>query len=351
MSFAVESDARLAFDVGGPANELPLRGVAGMGSQVAPYLLPPHPWEFLLAAGRATAAIFSPARVLFDVSSHWAIARWFWALDWSSTNVRLGPKADEIRNHHRIAFSEAMGLAAGLLLVEHIAGDALPHGLSRGGPMIVDVDSYVSNGERPDLLILFGKPNLDTYVLEAKGNSSGRAYSLNQLKRGIKQVLAAPGKAQRLVVSAAASGTELNVHAVSVVGGRTEVEEDLPVVSPREALAMELSRLASFAGAPPLSDEEGTTFPIPELDVDLVGRQLTLPIENFTAVVTMGVNREVLGLLPEVASLGDLAEMRSDVSGNRRLSTGDPGESAPLTEVGRAATMGSDGCALVVELR
>jgi hypothetical protein len=350
MSFSIESDARLAHDVGGSAQQLPLSGVGGMGSQIAPYMLPPNPWEFLLAAGRATAAIFSPVRELFDVSSHWSIARWFWALDWSSTQVVLSPHAEEIRNHNRTAFSEAMGLAAGLLLVEHIAGDALPPGIWRGGPMIVDVDSYVSHGDRPDLLILFGSPSLDTYVLEAKGNRSGRAYSIGQLRSGIKQVLAAPGKARRLVVSAAASGPELSVHAISVASPGSGASEDPTGISARRSLTMERRRLLSFAGVSQLG-EEGTPQAVPELGVDLIGRRLTLPGEGLTAVVTMGVDRELLRQLPEVGSLAELAELRERVSGDGNRWIDGPEESAPLTELGRAATIALDGCALATELR
>jgi len=321
-----------------------------MGSQVSPYLLPPTPWEFLLAAGRATAAIFSPSRELFATSSHWAIVRWLWALDWSTTSVALSPHSTQIRNHHRIAFSEALGLAAGLLLVEHVAGAALPYGLSRGGPMIVDVDSYVSHGERPDLLILFGRPDRETYVLEAKGNSSGRPYSITQLKRGIEQVLAAPGDARRLVVGASAPGPDLDVHAVSVEPDDASERSDDAAVSGRKALPLELRRLTSFAGVPSL-EEKGDLHSIPELEVDLVGRQLSLAGDDLTAVVTMGVDREVFRRLPEVGSIGELAEMRATVSRAQRPWSADQGETDPLTEMRRAATVAEDGCALAIELR
>jgi hypothetical protein len=351
MPFSVESDARLSHDVGGPARELPLPGAPGTGSQIDPYRLPPNPGEFLLAAGRATAAIFSPVRELFAVSSHWAIVRWLWAFDWSTTQVGLSGSAEQIRNHHRTAFSEAMGLAAGLLVVEHLAGDALPYGLSRGGPMIVDVDSYVSHGERPDLLILFARPNLETYVLEAKGNSSGRAYSVDQLKRGLKQVLAAPGEAERVVASAAAPGPDLKVHAVSVGGEAAAAEKDLSTVSTQRALVMELRRLASFAGISLQTGEEGSIYPTPELEVDLVGRRLTIPGDDLTAVVTMGVDRDLLRRLPEANSVGELAEIRADIGRGRHQWVGELGESAPLTETRRAAAIATDGCALAIELR
>lgn len=251
MSFPVESDSTLATAVGPGASALPLTGVPGVGSRISPYLMPANPWEFLLAAGRATAAIFSPVKQLFEISSHWAIARWFWALDWNSTSVALSPHAEEIRNHHRTAFSEALGLAAGLLVVEHLAGDALPPGVWRGGPVLVDVDSWVSSGTRPDLLILFGHPRATTYVLEAKGNSTGRKASVGQLRRGIDQALAASGPAERLVVGAAVPGPDVSVHAISVPESKWRKAAGRLMTEAKEAaFAMEMRRLASFAGVP-----------------------------------------------------------------------------------------------------
>jgi hypothetical protein len=349
MTFNVESDARLAHDVGPPASDLALTGVAGMGSQVSPYVLPPNPWAFLLAAGRASAAIFSPVRELFDVSSHWAIARWFWALDWSSTEVRLSPYAEQIRNHHRTAFSEALGLAAALLVVEHVTGNTLPPGLWRGGPLLLDVDSLVSHGTRPDLFVLFGDPALTTYVLEAKGNSKDRDVSVKQLRRGVVQVLAAPGQAERLVVGAAARKSAVNVHAVSVRQPQPRMTGGILTVAKERALEMERRRLINFSGAADL-EARNSTFEIPELNADLVGRRLVLSDNNIAAEVTMGVDREILRRLREVGSIAELSEMRSAISGDNHRWIDGESEVIPLGEIGRAATMALDGCALSISL-
>ena len=349
MSFTVESNPGLAAEVDPDARELLLTGVGGVGSGVNPYVLPANPWEFLLAVGRATAAIYSPVKELFDVSSHWAIARWFWALDWSNTEVALSPAATQIRNHHRTAFSEALGLAAGLLVTEHLAGNALPPGAWRGGPMLIDVNSLVSSGTRPDLLILFAGRTLDTYVLEAKGNSSGRGVSVEQLRRGMGQVRAASGDAKRLVVGAAAPGPEVNVHAISVPAPTKKAASRLIAAAEERALEMERLRLTSFAGLAGV-EWDGESLPIGELGLEVIGRRLVLPGENLNVAITVGVDEQIIRRLGEVGSIGELAQMRSQVSGNGHRRT--PGQDAPysLIEMGRAASVALDGCAISVSL-
>jgi hypothetical protein len=349
VSFTVESNASLAAEVDPDARELTLAGVTGTGSPAHPYVLPANPWEFLLAAGRATAAIYSPLKELFDVSSHWAIARWFWALDWSRTEVALSPAAAQIRNHHRTAFSEALGLAAGLLVTEHIAGDALPPGIWRGGPMLVDVDSLVSSGTRPDLLILFGDTTLDTYVLEAKGNSSGRGVSIEQLRRGIDQVRAVTGNAKRLVVGVATPGVNVDVHAISVPSPPQRAANRLIAAAEEQALEMERRRLASFAGLTG-PEWDGPSLPISELGLEVMGRRLVLPGEKLGVAITVGVDREIIRRLGEIGSISELAEMRSRVSGDGHRRT--PSQDAPysLAEMGRAAAVALDGCAISISL-
>jgi hypothetical protein len=354
MSFEVESDAQLAAEVDPRARALPLNGVARGGSQAVPYRLPPNPWEFLLAAGRATAAIFSPVRQLFDASSHWAIVRWFWALDWSSPEVRLSAESKQIRNHHRTAFSEALGLAAALMVTEHLAGDALPPGAWRGGPMLVDVDSLVSSGVRPDLLILFGGPTLTTYVIEAKGNRRGRGRSIEQLRRGVDQVLAAPGPARRLVVGAAAPdpapGPGFSVHAISVPGPEASAPGRLLGEAEERGLELERARLASFAGLSG-TDWDGPVFEMPALGLEVVGQRLTLRGERLNAELTMGVDREIVRRLGEVRSLTELAAMRSETNRGSDQRTPPDAEGYSLAEAGRAAAVAHDGCALSVSLR
>lgn len=358
MALAIESDSTLATAVGHAASPLSLTGIAGAGSLADPYLLPATPWEFLLAAGRATAAIFSPYKQLFEISSHWAIARWFWAIDWSNTDIALSPHAGEIHNHHRAAFSETMGLAAALLVAEHQAGDALPSGLWRGGPMLVDVDSLGLSGQRPDLLIFFGQPAHTTYVIEAKGNRTGRDVSIEQLERGIGQVLSLSGIAERLVVGAAAPGPGLTAHAVSVKsaqskdrGGRRRL-----AAAEEQAFAMEMRRLASFAGAAGLGESdwnrEDSVFAIPQLGRQIVGRSFVLAGEDLSAEINVGVDREIIENLSRVKSLKELAALRARVNAADNHRT-PPGNEAQLSlmETGRAAAVALDGCALSISLR
>jgi hypothetical protein len=351
MAFSVESDTQLATDVGAPARALPLTGVAGTGSRRDPYSLGASPWQFLLAAGRATAANFAPERELFDCSSHWAIIRWFWALDWGSTEVRLSDHAAAIRNHHRTAFSEALGLSAALLLTEHIAGDTLPFGVWRGGPMLIDVDSWVSTGVRPDLLVLFGGSGTETFVIEAKGNSQDRETSITQLRRGLDQVLAAPGQAERLVIGVSAPGPALRAYAVSVKGSdpdESRSDDSELTTFDRGTLESERRRLSSFAGPHGL-DPDAPTLEIPELGLDVIGRRVILKGASYDAELTMGVDREVVVRLHEIRSPAELSEMRSRISGQHQRT---PVEEPPynLAAEGRAATVATDGCALSISL-
>jgi hypothetical protein len=356
MSFKIESDRPLAELIDPRAGELHMTGVLGAGSHGEPYVLPSSPLDVLLAVGRVTAAIFSPLRQLFDVSSQWAVVRWFWALDWTTKEVTLSPAAESIRNHHRTAFSEALGLAAALLVVEHIAGNALPPGVWNGGPMLVDVDSLVSSGTRPDLLVLFGGPHpaVNTYVLEAKGNRSGRSSSVAQLRNGIEQVQAAHGVASRLVVGAAAPGPDFDVFAISVPRGGSSVStpSELSVEEARVgALPMEFRRLSSFAGAgaPPGWTAPGV-YEIPDQEIELVGSQLTVPGGRMPAEITLGVERQVIAGLDEVQSIEELFEMRSALLADAHGRTPEPDTFYGLTETGRASAVALDGCVLSARL-
>lgn len=351
MPFAVESDARLAFDVGHSAAPLPLMGVPGSGSEIDPHLLPASPWEFLLAAGRATAAIFSPVKEVFDASSQWAVVRWFWALDWGSTAVCLSPAAEQIRNHHRTAFSEALGLASSLLVVEHLAGETLPLGAWRGGPMLVDVDSLVSSGTRPDLLVFYGGPTgATTFVIEAKGNSSSRKHSIQQLRRGIDQVRAIEGPAERIVVGAAAPGPYVTTHAISVPPPTDAEPGGLMTTAQSRAVEMEQRRIAGFAGLSGLG-QEGEIVSVPELELDLVGRSFTLPGDSYAAEITMGVDRRVVSYLSEVRSIPELVEARARASEEGSGRTPPQPAAETLHDRGRVSSVAPDGCAISIALR
>lgn len=356
MGFKVESDRALAADVGAPAAELPLPGVSGTGTSTDPYIVPYTPHDVLLAMGRATAAIFSPTKALFEVSAQWAIFRWFWAFEPTKPAVELSSVEEEIRNHHRTAFSEAAGLAVGLLVTEHLAGHAAPPGIWTGGPLLVDVDSHVGSGTRPDLVVFFGAPG-GTYVLEAKGNSQGRARSVAQLAKGIPQVQAAQGVATRLVIGAAVPGPNFQAFAISVPEGHGEGASAPPTFSLEElgqsALRQEIARIRRFAGvADPLDLELGEPRPLELADagLELVGRRLQLKGTGYSAEITVGVERNVFEGMAEVSTLEALRDLRAKTLQRWQIRLPGADTSAALLEEGRSSTLADDGCMLDVRL-
>lgn len=362
MAFRVESDANLAGAVDPRAAALALSGVAGVGSKALPYLMPVSLPEYVLAVGRATAAIFSPTRQHFQISSRWAIARWFWAFDWTLPNLRLSEHADEIRSHHRTAFSEALGLAAALLVAEHLAGDSLPPGIWNGGPMLLDIDSLQPSGERPDLMILFGDPSgpgstSGAYVLEAKGNSKGRDQSISQLRRGINQVLALSGPAERLVVGATAptrdsttaAPSRVDVHAISVPAPPAQATgPEIEAIAARIA-RNEIVRLFGFAGEWGVPLGEPGTFELSDLGIEIIGRRFMLTDGSLNAEITTGVDRQIMAQLREIETVEQLLEARAQVAPLARTPTAE--SAIGLVETGRAQVVASDGCAMSISLR
>lgn len=136
-----------------------------------------------------------------------------------------------MRNHHRTTFSVSVGLGVGLLVTELRAGEAAtPAGIWTGGPLLVDVDSTVRSGNRPDLVIFDGIPTLGTptYVLVCKGNGTARSETQRQQRAGIVQMCGLSRPSDRPRVGVAASGPRSAsdvMHQVS--GSRVEREQSL----------------------------------------------------------------------------------------------------------------------------
>jgi hypothetical protein len=361
MGFPLESDRLLVQAVEDTrATDINLKGVPGEGSLKEPYVLPVSTLQVLLAIGRASAGAFGPVRPLFYANARWALLRWFWAFDWSVSDTAPSEWTPLIRNHHRTAFSEAMGLGFALLVVEQLSGQTLPLGVRRGGPLLVDVDTWLPGGtrSRPDLVVFFGgAKGSSTYVIEAKGNSVGRDKSLRQLATGIDQTLAARGTAERIVVGAAVPDDGFTAHAIKVKrgagSGSKPPESSLSLESAREVSpAFEIARLQEFAGG---TDDDldlpgaPVHFEIPEQGIDAVGRRVTLGDGRLKVDLKFGVDRTVLSRLPELGSLEELSQMRSEVQALSRLPDQQPAES--LFEAGEVSARALDGCALWVGLR
>jgi hypothetical protein len=158
-----------------------------------------RPVDILLAAGRATAAAADPDRLRFITGALWAIARWWWTLEVDGVELKAAPTVQRVRNHHREALSEALGLGICLLLAEDLlfgGSYARPITAVATGPFLLDVDTYApENKTRPDLVLFPSNPVRNpvaaAIVLEAKGNSEGsRSRTYSQLERGLDQVRA-----------------------------------------------------------------------------------------------------------------------------------------------------------------
>jgi hypothetical protein len=187
-------------------------------------------------------------------------------------------------------------------------------------------------------------------VIEAKGNSSGRKHSIQQLRRGIDQVRAIQGPAERIVVGAAAPGPYVTTHAISVPSRTDAARGPLMTMAQERAVEMEWRRIAGFAGLSGLG-QEGEILSVPELELDLVGRRFTLPGDSYAAEVTMGVDRRVVNYLSEVRSIPELDEARARASeeGHGRTPPQPPTET--LHDRGRVSSVALDGCAISISLR
>lgn len=395
MPFPLVSDPAYAATVDPGAGPIIPPGVPA--TTPAPYSISADAEELLLAIGRATSFMWTPL-AMFVVASHWAILRWCAAFDWSSAAIALSPGADDIRAHHRVAFSEALGLGAGLIVAEAFAGaPALPPALAAAGPQIIDVDSIIPTGTRPDLVVHAGPPGPGTpsWVLECKGNSTGPATSLTQLRTGMAQTLALPapgialpGPTTRMVVGVAAPRSTAVVPAgfpgfeaygvtvpagvggAAAAGGPAQAGGDgdgdggigdggAPVPAGPGPLGLlgpapESARLRRFAGDPelggvPIGEPVRTSVLLDDgTEVEIVGRRATVRLPDLTIVVTIGVEERVYA---SAAAEDDaaVAETRRGVSvlrGEHRR----PRESVSLREAGRSTELARDGCLLSLQV-
>ncbi len=204
-----------------------LDGLIGQGSDTSPHQLTASALELLLATGRATAAVGPTPLARFNTVGWWAVRRWYWTVhDAPAGHVDLAPSSNQIKNHHRGAFSEALGLGTALLLAEFLlsAGQpAVPVGVAAGGaPVVVDIDSLLQgNSVRPDLWVLAELPTPGgsppkTILLEAKGRTRPGA-NVAELARGTHQVLAITGATRRIVAGVEVPRTALTAFAIEVL--------------------------------------------------------------------------------------------------------------------------------------
>jgi hypothetical protein len=344
MPFPVESDKTFAASVDPRAADLVLPGLPGVGSSTNPYRHRAGALRLLLAIGRVTAAIPGAKATAFRTGSHWAILRWFWAFESMRGVIRPSVAAKSIRGHHRNAFSEAAGLGVALLVTEQLAGKAVPPAIWTGGPLLIDVDSHLATGTRPDFIVLYGKPSKHAYVVEAKGNRSGRSEAQGQLRDGIDQVLAIGGAAKRLVLGVAATDTTFNAYGIEIRRPRSGAARISIGALANAALRDERNRLHRFAGLEdPLTAEQAEVFTLEDEGLEIVGRRFRLVAMEDAYEVTLGVERTILRGVDETETIEALAALRSE--GLAQWRAHDDTHDDVTRENEPMAVVASDGCA------
>jgi hypothetical protein len=365
MWIRLRSDAQLANRVvaNGAAAASPVAGLsrllAGEGTPRAPYKLKSSPLGLLLAAGRATAAVGPTPLARFNTVGWWAVLRWYWTLDVTASGrmnvssgtldvdasgrVNLSSDSAQIQNHHRSAFSEALGLAVSLLLAEYLlAGGtpATPPGAASRtsfAPVVVDVDSLLpSSSSRPDLLVLDrpllnGMPPPASILLEAKGRTPSGTIA-KELANGTHQVLAIDGDTRRIVAGVEVPRTSLSAFAIEVdpmgphtplsIGARGSGPTAVPVgltgsseqprtredsealsaahkwvlasVTPEAIAGADAARLRAFAG---LEDttivKRGAQQLAPDVKVELEGVTFRINNDDNSVEITVGLLAEI----------------------------------------------------------
>jgi hypothetical protein len=388
MWLRLQSDVELADAVvaKGAAMAAPvakLGSLAGEGSSLDPFELTVSPVEFLLAVGRATAAVGPTSVARFNTVGCWAVRRWSYTLKIAAAgHVELASNSDNIRNHHRTAFSEALGLGASLLIAEYLlAGGthvvALGATTAGAAPVIVDIDSVLpGNTVRPDLWVLAG-PVLshasppDSILAEAKGRTPKGAL-VNELARGTRQVLAITGSARRIVAGVEVPRRTLNAFAVEVFpmgpplqssaealkSGPTSAAEaasmtassqpaengDLGSVPPDAIAAADAARLSTFAGLDDVTHVERHRRALaPGVTVDLDGVTFRVSDKEGVAELTVGLLADVA---EDVRSRGrDLNRFERSRAMARAVRATLPRRDPSSVEHGAIA---EDGCAIAV---
>ncbi|NLT07382.1 MAG: hypothetical protein GXY03_13885 [Solirubrobacterales bacterium] len=345
--------------------------------------------ELLLAVGRATAAAADPTLEQFQSGARWATFRWIAAF-LPGAPPRFSPLAARVRNHHRQAFTEALGLGAGLLVAERlVAGGTrvVPYGAgSSGAPSIIDIDTKADGaGLRADLEIVppLGAPG-PRVILECKGTSQARGAVVGQLRKGVDQVLAETGPARRIVVGARApkSASEVAVYAVEVPqppgpgqapgtapGSGPPPASPPPPVSPRppgpsgpplgdvERRAwLEGQRILRYAGLRE-QDVDAVSGSSRHAGVELVGSTARIATVDGWRDVTVGIVGDVARRLfaggPWEARVGSGREAAAEAWQSRGGEVGvarEGPDAGVLTveDAGETVSVAADGCALAV---
>jgi hypothetical protein len=127
-----------------------------------------------------------------DLSSTWAIYRYFWAFAPNSNLLRLSNVAKEIDFHQKGLLSDEIGVGIVYWVMHRFLGGVayLDVDVALRNPQIAQnmgIHALVQSGEaKPDYIFAVG--NGGFAIVESKGTQSGRSTSFEQIRRGLEQV-------------------------------------------------------------------------------------------------------------------------------------------------------------------
>ncbi len=266
--YAVESNQALAGTV-----QAALKG--DVGADVRPVLeltglqaredVPPL--DLLLGLGRLTSALPGlhrigsggmPGLTALRTASRWAVIRYLWAFADHRPDLRLSDLTNEVRSHQRTLLSESFGLA--------LAADLIERYVLPGATRVVDadavdydpvlaVDMAALASHKPDYFWyrVDGDRLTDVVVVEVKGTTSGRRRCIEQMARGVEQVLV-PARIRGVAMRRIVVGTELHNGKLKACAAATRLcrplivaNAVLPPIPPRHQIwALEFAKLTRY---------------------------------------------------------------------------------------------------------
>jgi len=180
------------------------------------------PLGLLLGLGRLTSALPGLHRIgagglpglsALRTASRWAVIRYLWAFADHRPDLRLSDLTEEVRFHQRTLLSESFGIA--------LAADLIERYILSGPTQVVDADAVHYDpvlaidmaalaSHKPDYFWYreTGDRLSEVVVVEVKGTTSGRRRCIEQMARGVEQVLV-PARIRGVKMRRIVIGTEL----------------------------------------------------------------------------------------------------------------------------------------------
>ncbi|WP_422768987.1 hypothetical protein ACN28C_19575 [Plantactinospora sp. WMMC1484] len=238
------------------------------------------PLDLLLALGRLTSALPGLHRIgvgglpglsALRTASRWAIIRYLWAFSDHRPDLRLSGLTDEVRFHQRTLLSESFGIA--------LTADLIERYILPGSTRVVDADAVNYDpvlaidmaglaSHKPDYFWYRESENRlsEVVVVEVKGTTSGTGRCIEQIARGVEQVLVPARihgvKMRRIVIGTELRDRRLRAYAVEVAEPEEDVRRHAYEVvrsreryRPIEAVNLQTERFAAEADEADVTEE------------------------------------------------------------------------------------------------